>query len=236
MAAASEEKHILITGASQGIGAEIARVFAAPKIHLYLLARRLSVLQEVARACKAKGAKVSVFACDLTQELQVQKVAQKLKKVPLDLVVNNAGHFFQNDVLNTSEQEFDDCLRSNLYSAFLVSKAFVPAMQERKHGKVFFMGSVASVQAYKNAGAYCVAKHGLLGLARALRQECKEHGVVVSAILPGATNSPSWDGSGIDPKRFMPANDIAQCIKNLFALSSHSVVEEIILRPIRGDI
>ncbi len=229
----------VITGASQGIGAAIALALAGePQARLFLLARTKSSLEAVASQCQSLGAHAEAMVCDVTDEAAVAAVAGELEKrgETLDLLINNAGHFLQKDLFSTSPKEFRQCIESNLVSAFLVSNAFVPAMMKQGHGTIFFMGSVASLQAYPGSGAYCAAKHGLLGLARAIRQTTQASGLRVTTIMPGATDSPSWDNSEIPKQRLMPAEDIAQSVLAIYKLSDRSVVEEIVLRPTAGDL
>ncbi len=228
----------VITGASQGIGSSIALALATePKARLFLLARTKSSLEAVATQCRSLGAHAEAMVCDVTNEAAVTAVATEIEtRETIDLLINNAGHFLQQDLFSTSPDEFRQCIESNLVSAFLVSKAFIPAMMRRGHGTIFFMGSVASLQAYPGSGAYCAAKHGLLGLARAVRQTTQASGLRVTTIMPGATDSPSWDNSEISRERLMPAEDIAQSVLAIYKLSDRSVVEEIILRPTAGDL
>lgn len=228
----------VITGASQGIGAAIALALAAqPQARLFLLARTKSSLESVATQCRSLGAHAEAMVCDVTNEAAVTAVAAEIEtRETLDLLINNAGHFLQQELFSTSSEEFRQCIESNLVGAFLISKAFVPAMMKQGHGTIFFMGSVASLQAYPGSGAYCAAKHGLLGLARAIRQTTQASGLRVTTIMPGATDSPSWDNSEISRERLMPAEDIAQSVLAIYKLSDRSVVEEIILRPTAGDL
>ena len=98
------------------------------------------------------------------------------------------------------------------------------------------MASVAGVRAFPAGGAYVAAKHGVVGLARALREELKPRGVRVVTVLPGATVSPSWKGSGVPAARMMPAADVARAFFDAYRLGRRTVVEEIILRPQLGDV
>jgi short-subunit dehydrogenase len=109
-------------------------------------------------------------------------------------------------------------------------------MIEANEGHIFFLGSVASLRAYPESAGYCAAKHGLLGLARAVRNETTRHGLRVTTVLPGATWTPSWSGVDIPEHRFMPAEDVAQAIVECTALGPRTVVEELLLRPQTGDI
>jgi len=109
-------------------------------------------------------------------------------------------------------------------------------MIEAGRGTIFYMASIASIQAYPGGLAYCAAKHGLLGLARAVRADTKEHGIRVTALLPGATVTPRWEGADLPEDRFMPPEDIARAVLDIYHLTERSVVEEIVLRPQLGDI
>jgi NADP-dependent 3-hydroxy acid dehydrogenase YdfG len=231
---------ILITGASQGIGAAIAKVFAAevPGVRLALVARNVRNLAAVARACAKHGATAETFACDVADESAVAAmaaaVAQRFGAV--DVLINNAGVFAGAPFAETRVAEFDRIVAANLRSAFLVTRAFLPAMLRRKRGDIFFMSSIAGRAAYPNGAAYCAAKFGVTGLAAVLRAETKAAGVRVCCVFPGATVSPSWRGSGVAESRMMPTEDVARAFLDVWRLSRRTVVEEIVLRPQGGDV
>jgi NAD(P)-dependent dehydrogenase (short-subunit alcohol dehydrogenase family) len=124
----------------------------------------------------------------------------------------------------------------NLNSAFIVTKAFLAEMVSRGSGMFFLMASVAAFRAYPAGVAYGASKHGLLGLARALREETRERGIRVTTVMPGATWTPSWHGAGHPEGRMMPVADIAALVLSAWRLSDRSVVEEIVVRPQLGDI
>ena len=230
---------ILITGASQGIGAAIAKRFAQePQAQLVLVARSVNKLQQVARQCQTSGAEVWVYPADVTQENAIDLLREEVLEAwgAPDVLINNAGQFKPGSTIDTTPTDFQQQLAVNLTSAFLITRAFLPAMLQRKHGHIFFMGSVASIRAYPNGAAYCAAKHGLLGFARVVREETKNQGIRVTTLLPGATLTPSWEGTDLPPERFMPPEDIAAAVYDIYRLSPRTVVEEIILRPQAGDI
>jgi NADP-dependent 3-hydroxy acid dehydrogenase YdfG len=239
-AAASPAPVVLITGASQGIGAAIAQVFAdnLPGVRLALVARNAENLAATARTCTAAGATVATFPCDVTDAAAVAALAaavgQRLGIV--DVLINNAGVFVAAPFVDTTVADFDRIVAANLRSAFLVTQAFVPAMIAQNHGDVFFMSSIAGLGAYPNSAAYCAAKFGVTGLAAVLRAETRDHGVRVCCVHPGATWSPSWSSSGVAEARIMPAEDVAQAFFDVYKLGRRTVVEEIVLRPQRGDL
>lgn len=230
---------VVITGASQGIGAAIAKIFAQEKnVHLILLARTETKLQAVAEECQEYGAKVDYFICDVTQAENVQQVADfiLLKWGAPTVLVNNAGAFIESNFLDGTYQDFKAQIDVNLIGSFLVSKAFLSAMIERKTGDIFFLASIASLQAYNDCAHYVTVKHGLLGLARSIRSETKGKGIRVTALMPGAVKTPAWDGVDMPEANFMPPEDIGKLILAVHKLDQRTNVEEIILRPQLGDI
>lgn len=230
---------IVITGASQGIGAALAEKFAeVPNVKLALMARNEANLNEVVARCQAKGAFATSFPCDLTDASAITSVTKNIlsKLGAPDVVINNAGVFEQGSFLETTLDQFNTQISVNLTSAFLVTQAFLPTLLEAKHGHLFFMASVASLRGYPSGVAYCAAKHGLLGLARVVREETKSQGIRTTVIMPGATLTPSWAGVDLPESRFMPPEDIAQSVFDIWKLSDRSVVEEIVIRPQQGDL
>ncbi|MEM1128088.1 MAG: SDR family oxidoreductase [Bacteroidota bacterium] len=230
---------VVITGASQGIGAAVAETFATTSnAHVVLLARNPENLEAVAQRCESRGATASFFPCDVTDADAVASTAEAVlaQTNRVDVLVNNAGLFQPGSILDTSPEVFRAQVEVNLNSAFLVTRAFLPAMIDAGQGHLFYMASVASIRAYAGGSAYCAAKHGLLGLARVVREETKTHGLRVTTLLPGATLTPSWAGTELPEARFMPPEDIAQAVLDAYHLSDRTVIEEMILRPQLGDI
>ncbi len=232
---------VLITGASQGIGAEIAKTFArelGEGVRLALVARHERNLRKVAATCSKAGAETEVFLCDVTNEVSVAAMAVDVRRrfKTVDVLVNNAGKFLPTEFLSMSVADFDGLIHANLRSLFLVSRAIVPGMVKRGRGDVFNMSSIAGLQAYPGGAGYCAAKFGVTGLSKVMRAELKDKGVRVTTVYPGATVSPSWEGSGVDPKRMMPTADVARAFYDVYRLSRHTVVEDIVLRPIGGDV
>ncbi len=231
---------ILITGASQGIGAAIAKVFAreVPGVRLALVARHAGHLAKVAAACAKLGAKTEPFRCDVSDEPSVAAMAAAVTQrfgTP-DVLINNAGKFAPASFLTMSTADFDLMIAANLRSVFLVARAFAPAMAMRGRGDIFNMSSVAGQHAYPGGAGYCAAKFGVTGLSKVMRAELRDKGVRVCTVYPGATHSPAWAGSGVKPERMMPAEDVARMFLDVWRLSRRTVVEEIVLRPQLGDV
>ncbi len=232
---------ILITGASQGIGEATALVWAKalPQARFILVARSAANLQRVAKRLEKLGVKaVQVEVCDVAETAAVAEMAKRVAAgvgMP-DVLINNAGVFRGASFLDFSVEEFDALVAANLRSAFLVSKAFVPAMVQRGSGDVFNMSSIAGLQAYPNGAGYCAAKYGVTGLSAVMRAELKDKGVRVVCVHPGATYTPSWSGSGVAPERLMTAESVAQAMLDAYRLPRTTVIETLVLRPQLGDL
>lgn len=225
---------VVITGASQGIGAAIARAFAeSSELPIALVARTRSKLDDVASQTGGFA-----FPCDVTSQEAVRSLKEDIlgRFGPPEVLINNAGRFAPGAFVETKPRVFIDQFEVNLLSAFLVTRAFLRPMLDREQGHIFYMASVASIRAFAGAAAYCAAKHGMLGLARCVREETKSAGLRVTTLMPGATLTPSWDGMEIPSERMMDAADIAQTVVDIWRLGKRTVVEEIVLRPQEGDL
>lgn len=230
---------VVVTGASQGIGRAMAVAFGGePGARVALLARSVDGLEATAEAVRAAGGEALVLPCDVTDDEAVREAAERILGdggAP-DVLVNNAGTFTPGSISDTSPASFRAQVEVNLTSAFVVTQAFLEAMTARGTGTIFYLASVASIRGYPGGVAYCAAKHGLLGLSRVVREETKGTGVRVTALMPGATLTPSWAGTDLPDERFMPPEDIARAALDVYRLSDRTVVEELLLRPQEGDV
>jgi len=231
---------VLITGASQGIGEALALEFAKELkgVRLALVARTKKNLTRVASRCKKLGAQVEIFPCDVADEQAVLALKKAVTKTfkHVDVLINNAGNFKAASLVDMSVAMFDQLISTNLRSVFLVSQAFIPQMIKRKQGSIFNMSSIAGLIAYPGGAGYSAAKFGVTGLSKVMRSELKAHGIRVTCVYPGATFSPSWKGSNVPEKRMMPAEDVAKAFYAIYQMSKRTVVEEIVLRPLLGDL
>ena len=148
--------------------------------------------------------------------------------------MNNAGVFLPGALGEEAEGGLEQMINTNLYSAYHLTRAILPAMLPQKKGHIFNMCSIASKIAYPNGGSYSISKFALLGFSKVLREELKEEGIKVTAILPGATWSNSWAGVELPESRLMQANDIAIAVVAALKMSPSAVVEDIVIRPQLG--
>jgi short-subunit dehydrogenase len=230
----------IITGASRGLGRAIAEQFAAAGYDLVLSSRDAVTLDAAVRELRDRYPRIAIRskAADLSEKEQAQGLGQWVAEmgVPVDVLVNNAGQFIYGSLYEEAEGVLEQLIAVNLYSAYHLTRALLPAMIARKAGHIFNICSIASLQAYHHGGAYGISKYALAGFSANLREEMKEHGIKVTAVYPGAAYTDSWAGSGVDPRRIMEAADVARMVVAATALSPQATVEEIILRPQLGDL
>lgn len=233
-------KLIVVTGGSQGIGRAIIEKFAAEGFDAVTCARHEADLRAMKTEIEEMhiGAKVDFRKADLARKKDAISFAEYVLslKRPVDVLVNNAGYFVPGDISTEPEGNLESMIEANLYSAYHTTRGLVPGMRRSQSGHIFNMCSIASFQAYKNGGSYAISKFALLGFSKCLREELKEVGIRVTAVMPGATKTRSWETAGLPDERFIPVEDIAATIYSAWALSPRSVVEEIIIRPMEGDI
>ncbi|GJM36197.1 MAG: oxidoreductase [Saprospiraceae bacterium] len=231
-------KNILITGGSKGIGRAIAERFAQAGFNIALVARNLEGLEraQLELTTKFPQIEVLVFAADLGKADEAIKVAQTMSShwQQVDVVVNNAGLFRQGALLTEPAENLVKMIEVNLYGPYHLTRALRPYVS--KHGHIFNICSVASKKSFIGSGSYAVSKHAILGFTRALRLELEEEAIKVTAVMPGATWTSSWDESDIDQNRIMKGSDIAEAIYGAWNTGPSTVVEEIVLRPQLGDL
>ncbi|HWD19620.1 MAG TPA: SDR family NAD(P)-dependent oxidoreductase [Verrucomicrobiae bacterium] len=180
-------KGALITGASQGLGREMALALAAAGAEVILLARQAAPLEETARAARALGAVAHVFPADVTNETQIARVAESvLQKMPAPhILINNAGMNIRKPLIEFSLAEWRQVMDTNLTSVFLICRHFVPHMKGRGYGRVINMTSIMSHISLPGRSAYSASKAALLGLIRALALELAPDRITVNGISPG---------------------------------------------------
>jgi NAD(P)-dependent dehydrogenase (short-subunit alcohol dehydrogenase family) len=177
----------LITGGNRGLGKAIASALAAAGANIVLVARDKYVLNSAAEEVRATGAEVSAFPADVTDEKQVFQLAQDIQGRigPIDILVNNAGINIRKSVEQFTLAEWNSVLATNLTSAFLMCRAFIPCMKGREYGRILNMSSMMSHVSIPGRAAYSASKAGLLGFTKALALELAPEGITVVSLSPG---------------------------------------------------
>lgn len=185
-------QHAVVTGAARGIGAEIARALGRMGADLTLIGRHRAGLQARAEEI-ARGSGVSARAAeaDVSDEARVADAfaAGREAHGPVSILVSNAGIAASAPLQKTGRELWDSMLGVNLTGAFLCARAALPDMLAAGYGRVVNVASTAGLKGYAYVSAYCAAKHGVVGLTRALARETAAKGVTVNAVCPGYTET-----------------------------------------------
>jgi short-subunit dehydrogenase len=233
-----QKDSVVITGASRGIGRQIALAFARETDYaLLLIARTKSDLEDTKTLCSNIGDnKIAIQVCDAANPKVVQKIKLPKEFPSPKIVINNAGSFLLKALEKTTHEEFAQQIQANLYSAVNVTNRFLGGLKEKSHALIINICSAGAVEGLADSGAYSASKHALLGYSRSLRKELMNTEVGVTAINLGQTQSTSWEGSLIDRDLLINPDDVAQIILNLTRLSPRTVVEEILVKPQHGRV
>lgn len=232
--------NVIITGASKGIGQSLAMAFAAEGADLFLCSRNEVVLNQTIKEILIKYPTVKIKSKAV--ELSIKNEAQAFglwvlnEANSVDILINNAGLFLPGNVYDEPDGTIEETINTNLYSAYHLTRILVPTMIAKKAGHIFNMCSVASLEAYPGGGSYSISKFALMGFSKNLRYELMPHHIKVTAVYPGAVMTDSWKNFDNSNGRIMEAEDIAKMIVATSKLSPQAVVEDIILRPLLGDL
>lgn len=229
----------IVTGGNSGIGEATARVLAKHNYTVVVAGRRHSENQRVAKAIAESG-KADPVQADVSKEADCLELIKGTVKQHgrLDLLVNNAGTGGMGPILETSTEQMEKVMRTNLYSAYWCSREAIRIMAKQDlgstdqlRGRIINIASILGVEAWEGTALYSMSKHGMMGLTRALADECAEKLIRVAAICPAMVATPMTEVSG--PEYIAP-EDIAGTVAYLLGLSSAAWPTEIVL-PRRGS-
>lgn len=231
---------VIITGGTKGIGRCLVLKFASKGFDIATCARNQSELDSLKKIVESNYPTIKIFLlkCDISKKDEIINFG-KLAIIELgtvDVLINNAGIFIQGSISKEEEDVFEKQINTNLASAYHLTRTILPGMISTQNGYIFNMCSTASITAYTNGGSYCISKFGLLGFSKVLREEMKEYNIRVSSVMPGATLTASWEGTGLPSERFINPEDVANLIFNFYETPLSMNIEEILIRPFKGDI
>ncbi len=234
------QKVIWITGASTGIGKEIANEFSKAGHIVVVSARRKSRLVRIVSEIKYADREASAFVCNVMSERSIQITSKRIREKygSIDLLINNAGVTVFKSFMETKTFDYDNVIDTNLRGAFLCIKSVLPQMIKNKKGHIINILSVAASTSFENSSVYAASKAGLLALSNGLREEVRRYNIKVSNILPGAVETPMWDSKSRQryKNRMMSAADIAKIVLQIYQQPRKVLIEDVIVRPVKGDI
>lgn len=182
-----QQKVVLVTGGSGGLGRAIARAFAREGGRVVVTSRNRAVLEGLADEIRREGGQSLALPCDVTRRDQVEALDKEIKKQfgVVQILINNAGIAPAVSFLEMTDELWEQVLKTNLTGTYYCCKVFLPGMIQAKWGRIINMASTVAKVAYSHVSAYTTSKHAVLGLTRALALETARVGVTVNAICPG---------------------------------------------------
>lgn len=233
-------KTALITGGTKGMGRAISLALGNDGYNLIICARKQDELDRVAKEIAKVNAEVQVYTqvCDFSDEEQVNNLIYWVEKEfdRIDVLVNNVGLFVPGRFFDEKPGALKQHMQINVFAPHALSRAIGKVMKQHGSGHIFNITSVASREVVPTAASYSVTKFALAGLTNIIREELKKHGVKVTEIVPGSTLTSSWEGTTVPAKEFVLPEDIAKAVMSVLSMSEGANVDEVVVRPIKGQI
>lgn len=227
----------LITGASAGIGRASALALAQEGANIVLTARRQQRLEELEAAIEQAGAKAVSVVGDAREEAIAQQCVSTAIETfgSLDILLNNVGVGNYKNLVDTSVEDYEIMMDSNVRSSFLFSRYAVPGMIERGAGTILFISSMAGVYGFAGEAVYCATKFAQVGFAQALDKELRPHGIKVGVICPGGVKTEFALGKGrteqsVAESGMLEPEDVASAVRLACTQSPNSRIIEVQMR------
>lgn len=230
-------KVAIITGASAGIGEASARALAAEGAQIVITARREERLKTLADEINALGTKAIYIAGDASDENTAIQTARAAIDTfgQIDILLNNAGMGIYKDLVDTSAEEYDTMMNTNVRSTFLFTRHVVPQMLKQGSGTILMLSSMAGVYGFAGEAVYCSTKFAQVGFAQALDKELRTKGIKVGVICPGGVKTEFAIGTGrteegVAKSGMLEASDVANAVLLACTQSAGSRIIEIQMR------
>ena len=228
---------IWVTGASSGIGKAAALEFASVGCNVFASSRRVTELERLKE--DADESALSIFPCNIASRANVNQTFKKIiEEHKVDCLVNNAGVTSFKTAEENSIKEIDEVIATNLLGAIYAIKTVLPYMIKNDGGTIINVLSVVTEKVFTNSSAYTASKMGLLGYTKVLREEVRKYNIRVINIIPGATETSIWtrEFRNEHSERMMKPESVARVMVSAFLQRDNLVTEEIVIRPIQGDL
>jgi 3-oxoacyl-[acyl-carrier protein] reductase len=225
----------LVTGAGRGIGRAVALTLARQGSKVVLAARTSGELEEVRREIESSGGVAHPVQVDLTKREDVRRLFAEIRTTydRLDILVNNAGIGKFAPVRDMASEDFDAMWALNVRAVIDCTKHALPFMESQRHGAIVNVASLAGKNSFVGGAGYSATKWALIGFARSLMLEVREHNIRVITVCPGSVNT-SFSSTSTDPKRsekILHPQDVADAIMGALVMPDRAMVSEIDIRP-----
>jgi NADP-dependent 3-hydroxy acid dehydrogenase YdfG len=228
----------LITGASAGIGKACALALANEGADLVLTARRKPRLDELVETIQSAGGRAVAVVGDVRAEETALRAIQAAKEHfgALHILLNNAGVGNYKPLIDTSAEDYDEMMDSNVRSTFLFTRHAIPVMMEQGSGTILMLSSMAGIYGFAGEAVYCATKFAQVGFAQALDKELRPHGIKVGVICPGGVKTEFALGKGrteesVAQSGMLDPEDVAGAVLLACTQPAHSRIIEIQMRP-----
>lgn len=237
-----QDKTVIVTGASSGIGLEIVKMLASAGAKVALAARSMDRLEQAATVLAADGATAIIVPTDVTREADCRALVQATQDAfgRIDVLVNNAGFAPPASITETTEDVWDSTLDVCLKGVYLMTRAALPVMLEQAAGgTVVNISSVAGKYGFENRSAYCAAKWGVHGFTEALRVELAGRNIQFHLICPAAVATPWWDtidnpqSDEVLARMVQPA-EVAEAVRWTLAQPDRLQIDEVVIKTRRS--
>ena len=222
----------IVTGASKGIGKAIAVTLAKEGVKVVLAARNAELLSEIQKEISETEGHAVAIPTDVTSENAVKNLMIETNKRfnRIDILINNAGVGFFSNVVDMNIEDYEAMMNINLKGAFLCSRGVLPTMMKQKRGEIINIASLAGKNSFAGGSVYSATKWGLIGFARSLMLEVRNHNIRVVTICPGSVNTNFNDTERDNPQIIQP-EDVAETVLFALTMPNRVNVSEIDIRP-----
>jgi len=230
---------IWITGASSGIGKAVALEFAKIGCNVFISARRAQELERLKDEAGKPGDNIYPYPCNVASSTNVDQTVKKIiNDFDLSCLINNAGVTSFKNASDNSVNEINDIINTNLLGSIYSTKSVLPTFIKNESGTIINILSVVVDKTFTRSSVYAASKMGLLGYSNSLREEVRKHNIRVINVIPGATETSMWSQEIRKEKGELMMNpeSIARIIVSSYLQKDNLVTEEIVLRPISGDL
>jgi short-subunit dehydrogenase len=230
---------IWVTGASSGIGKAIAIEFAKIGCNVFASARRANELERIKEESEEYQDYIHIFPCNVASSANVEQTFKKITAdFKLDCLINNAGITSFKAAEDNSINEINDIINTNLLGSIYTIKSVLSGFKKSGSGTIINVLSVVVDKIFANSSLYSASKMGLWGYSKVLREEIRKYNIKVVNIIPGATETPIWsqDARKEHGEKMMQPESIARLVVSSFLQKDNLVTEEIVLRPLSGDL
>ena len=230
---------VWITGGSSGIGKAAAKEFARTGSPVFVSGRRTRELDKLNEELEKEKLAVTCLPCNVASSANVDQTIKKIMAIsPIDCLINNAGITSFKLAEENSVREIDDIINTNLLGSIYTIKYLLPFFIKQGKGTIINIISSAAAKIFTNSSVYTASKMGLLGYTNVLREEVRKYNIRVINILPGATETAMWssDFRKSNSERMMAGDEIARLLVWAYLQEGNMVPEEIMIKPIQGDL